>query len=131
MLGAELVHAIVNQDPSALTAVLAGTVDFRAITPSRSWEAATGEAVCDIVLGTWFPPERRIERLVALHVDESLPVPSLRYRFHVSRPDGHFVVEQHALYTCTDALVSSLHISCTGFLPTSHEDESRHGRIGA
>ena len=55
-LGARLAHAIAAKDESALRALLADDVDFRGLTPGRTWEGTGPDAVVRTVLGSWFEP---------------------------------------------------------------------------
>jgi hypothetical protein len=117
-LGEQFAHALVRQDAGALKQLVAPAVDFRALTPGRFWEAAdAGVVVDEMVLGTWFTPDRRITRLTELETDEVGDVERVRYRFDVTRPDGDFVVEQQAYYRAQAGEITWLRIICTGFLP--------------
>lgn len=97
-VGWRLVEALVGKDAQALRDLLSDEIDFRAVTPSGSWQASAPDEVVQVMLGTWFRPDRRVEDVLGLQVDETLPVARVGYRFAVRRPDGRFVVEQQALY---------------------------------
>ena len=66
--------AIAAQDAAALKALLAPDVNFRALTPGKSWESEDADAVVDdVILGKWFPPERSITAILRVDRDASAP----------------------------------------------------------
>ena len=91
-LGERFARSVAAHDADALKALLAPTVNFRALTPGRHWESDdANEVVDDMILGTWFSPERSITRI--LEVERStvgsvercrLPIPgeASRRRLH-------------------------------------------------
>ena len=44
--------------------MLAPDVDFRALTPNRTWEASDADAVVEIILGSWLEPKDEVEELL-------------------------------------------------------------------
>ncbi len=116
-LGVRLAHAIADQNRDELAALLAPDVRFRAITPGATWEASDPDGVCDIVLGTWFAPDRVVTRMLSVQLDQSLPVARVGYRLAVLRPEGHTHLEQQAMYVGEAGRMSSLWLCCTGFHP--------------
>jgi hypothetical protein len=121
-LGARFAQAVATQDPAAMKAVLSPSVDFRALTPSRAWEADdAGTVADDIVFGTWFASDRRVTDLVSVETDRLGPVEQVRYRLAVTLPDGFFVVEQQAYLRGDGEQISWLRILCTGFLPADRD----------
>lgn len=93
-------------------------VDFRAVTPGRSWESADADTVVDdIVLGTWFAPARGTLEVLALETEPLGTLERVRYRLGAERPDGRFLVEQQAYPEITDGRISSMRIVCSGYLP--------------
>jgi len=53
--GERLARALAAKDRDALCALLAGPVDFQALTPRRHWQASTGgQVVKEIILAHWF-----------------------------------------------------------------------------
>lgn len=116
-LGVRLVRAIADQDRDELTALLAPDVRFRAITPGATWDAGDPAGVCDIVLGTWFAPDRVVTGVLSVQLDQSLPVARVGYRLAVLRPEGPTEIEQQAMYVAGSDRMSSLWLCCTGFHP--------------
>lgn len=106
------------KDGAGLKTLLLADVDFRAVTPGRYWESADADTVVDdIVLGTWFSPERRITEVLAAECEQVGMLERVRYQLGVERPDGRFVVEQQAYLECTADRISALRIVCSGYLP--------------
>ena len=117
-VGERFAQALAAKDATALKALLAPGVDFRAMTPTRFWEATDPDEIVDEdLLGMWFSPEREIVSLLAVDHDASGPVERVGYRLHVRRPDGDFVVEQQAYYQSEGERISWLRIMCSGFAP--------------
>jgi hypothetical protein len=117
-LGARFVAAIAAQDPVALKAVLAPDVAFRALTPGRFWEADNADVLVDeVILGTWFAPDRSITAILGLSISAIGNVHHFAYRFRAKRPEGDFLIEQQAYVTATDGRISRLQILCSGFVP--------------
>jgi ketosteroid isomerase-like protein len=117
--GERFARAIAAKDAPALHDVLAPDVDFRAMTPGRFWEAATAKQVVDdVILGRWFEPSDRIDALESVESDTVADRERVVYRFHVTNPDGSFLVEQCAYYDVTDDdRISWLRVMCAGYRP--------------
>jgi hypothetical protein len=116
-LGERFARAVAAQDAAALKELLALRVNFRALTPGRYWEIDDADAVVDdVILGTWFSPERSITRILKLDCDSVGIVERVGYRFRVDLPDGEFIVEQQAYLKTQNDKVSWLRILCSGFV---------------
>jgi hypothetical protein len=116
-LGERLARTIATRDAEALRALFEPNVRFRALTPGKTWESEVADAVVDdIILGTWFSPERRITEVLAVDCVNLGSVDRVGYRFAVRFPDGDFIIEQQAYLKCKDARISWLHILCSGFI---------------
>lgn len=117
-LGEQFARAIAAKDRDRLCSILADSIDFRALTPQRYWEATNAEQVVDdIILGQWFEPADNIQELSSvatgsvgdrLHVD---------YRMRVRNASGEFCVEQQAYYRVSGAQIDWIRILCSGFQP--------------
>jgi hypothetical protein len=117
-VGARFARSLAAKDAGALKAVLRPDVDFRAMTPGKFWEASDPDTIVDdMVLGTWFSPERRITEVLAVETDHVGTLDRVGYRCKVQRPDGEFVIEQQAYYETDGERISWLRIMCSGFLP--------------
>jgi len=117
-VGERFVTALAAKDRDALTELLRPDVDFRAMTPSRFWEADDAATVVDdTMLGHWFEPQDVITDVIETESGRVGPRASLRYRFAVTSPDGPHVVEQQAYYETDGERISWLRIMCAGYLP--------------
>jgi hypothetical protein len=116
-VGERFARAIADKDAVALKALLRPEVDFTAMTPTKFWEGRDADAIVDdVMLGTWFGPERRITETLAVEADTIGSMGRVGYRFHVQRPDGEFTLEQQAYFQTEGDQISWLRIMCTGFL---------------
>jgi hypothetical protein len=117
VLGARFAESVAGKDKDGGKAVLHPGIEFRGMTPGRSWEASNPQEVTEILFDNWFEDHDRIERLVSC---ESEPVSTrnhLTYRFEVTNGSEDFIVEQHAFYEVLDGKISWLRVMCSGFLP--------------
>jgi len=116
-LGVRLARAIAAKDEAALRAVLADDVDFRGLTPGRTWEGTGPDAVVETVFGSWFEPADEIERVVDVSERGDVADTShVSYRFDLVTPGGSYVAEQQAYYRGTDT-IEHLRVMCSGFRP--------------
>ncbi len=118
-LGRRLARAIADKDEPALRGLLADDVDFRGLTPGRSWEASSPDEVVDIAFGHWFEES---DRIVGDHIDEGEPVGDtarVSYRFDIDNPDGTHVVEQQVYYRgdAEAGRIAYARVVCSGFRP--------------
>lgn len=90
-------------------------VEFRGMTPRRSWEAGDPDGVLEIYLANWFEDSDRIEALDRLEGDGFADVERVGYRLLVSNPDGRFAVEQQAYLTERDGRIGWMRVLCSGF----------------
>jgi hypothetical protein len=116
-IGEAYVDAVVSGDADRLSALLADDVDFRAVTPSRAWEAGSPADVLDIVLGHWFTPEDGPRELVRSSRDRFADRERVDYRMLVHGPDGDTLVEQTAYYAVRDGRIGWMRVACSGFRP--------------
>jgi hypothetical protein len=117
LLGAEFARALAVKDFARISELLAPEVDFRGLTPNRTWEAANSEAVVADILRHWFEDSDVIERLDRLDLDAVADRERVGYRFVVRNPDGRFVVEQQAYLTQRAGRIAWMRVLCSGFRP--------------
>jgi hypothetical protein len=116
--GEAFARALAAKDADALKKTLSPTLDFRALTPSRFWEADNAEAVVDdIVLGPWFGDSDCIDDLEAVETSEVGGRRRVAYRLRVSNPEGRFLVEQQAYYDTDGERITWMRILCAGYRP--------------
>ncbi len=114
--GGAFARAVAGKDRAGVLAVLDEHVDFRALTPNRSWEASSAEATAEVLFGSWFEPQDEIVALLGL--EDGPPVEDTQrvsYRLALRTPDGEFTAEQQAYYRTREGRIVHLRVMCSGF----------------
>jgi ketosteroid isomerase-like protein len=115
LAGPAFAQALAVRDFDKLRSLLDPEVEFRALTPRRSWEA-TGDAETLDLFQRWFDPQTVVEEIdVSSHVVGDRT--HLAYRFLGHDDDGPFVVEQHIYFTERDGRIDWMRMMCSGFMP--------------
>jgi hypothetical protein len=117
--GEQWVAAIVARDAAGLESLLADDIDFKALTPRRSWEGTTPGEVSDVVLGSWFDDDVTIERVEDVSTDAVGDTQRVGYRFLTTTDDGPHLVEQQAYYRSEGDTIGYLRVVCSGFRPVA------------
>ncbi|HLY50436.1 MAG TPA: hypothetical protein VKR21_14690 [Solirubrobacteraceae bacterium] len=115
-LGSRFAEALGRKDFDGIIELLDPKVDFKGLTPGRTWEATSAEAV-DGILHQWFEESDELEGIVALESDSVSDRQRVAYRFHGRNPDGTFVVEQQAYYAEAEGRINWMRVLCSGFRP--------------
>lgn len=115
--GLRFVDAIAAKDRDRLRDLLEPHVDFRGLTPSRSWEASTPNGVAEIAFGSWFEPQDHIVETLEARADQVEGRGRLHYRFRVESEGEMFLVEQHGYYDAVDGRITRMSLMCAGFRP--------------
>jgi hypothetical protein len=118
-LGAEFARAVAVKDYDRVLDLMHPEIDFRALTPSRNWEAGDADAVISDVLRQWFEDSDEIETLERLESDSFADRERVGYRFSVRNPDGRFLVEQQAYLSARDGRIGWMRVVCSGFRPAT------------
>jgi hypothetical protein len=118
-LGTDFARALAVKDSSRLVELMHPEIEFRGLTPNRSWEADGSEAALEVILGSWFEDEDEIESLDKLESDTVADRERVGYRFSLSCPDGRYVVEQQAYLSARDGRIGWMRVVCSGFRPVS------------
>lgn len=119
-LGGEFARALQHKDAARLVELLAPEIDFRALTPKRTWEAEDPEGVISIVFGHWFEDSDEIRTLERLETDEFADRQQVVYRFAIENPEGRFLVEQQAyLEPTSDGRIGWMRVVCSGYRPVA------------
>ncbi len=116
-LGAQLAHAIAAKNERGLRALFSTPVTFRGVTPRRFWDAEDPVGVSDIVLGTWFGPDKTITEVISLHTDTVGDMEKVSYRLAVDLESGPSVIEQVAYYSEQNDQITEIRLVCSGFRP--------------
>jgi hypothetical protein len=116
-LGADFARALAAKDSAAIRELIHPEIDFRGLTPSRSWEATDRDELISILLGSWFEEDDEIEALESVESDSVADRERVGYRFRVSNPDGRHLVEQQAYLAERDGQIAWMRVVCSGFRP--------------
>jgi hypothetical protein len=116
-LGADFARAFAGKDSARMRELLHPEVDFKGLTPSRSWEASGADAVIDILFGSWLEDTDQVEGLEAVEDDAVADRDRVGYRCSVTNPDGRFVFEQQAYLSARDGQIGWMRVVCSGFRP--------------
>src|SRR5262249_29976308 len=95
-LGPRFARALASKDFAAAADLLHPEVDFRGLTPSRTWEATGPQQVVDGILRRWFDDSDEIDELVSLETGAVADRRRVAYLLRGHNGDGPFVVEQQA-----------------------------------
>jgi hypothetical protein len=114
--GERFARALAAQNPAGLRAVLAGQVDFAALTPGRHWAATDpGQVVDEIILGHWFGADSQITELCSVTTGQVADCQHVAYRLRVRKDRADYLVEQQAFYTAHDGEIDWIRILCSGY----------------
>jgi hypothetical protein len=114
-IGADFARALAAKDSGRLLELMHPEIDFRGLTPNRSWEASGRDAVISMLLGEWFEDSDEIEGIERLESDEFADRERVGYRYSVRPPDGRFLVEQQAYLFARDGQIEWMRVLCSGF----------------
>ncbi len=87
------------------------------MTPRRTWEASTPDAVVSDVLEHWLEDADHIDELVGLETGSVGDRERAAWRFRGHNDDGPFVCEQQAYYAERDGRITWMRVLCSGFRP--------------
>ncbi len=118
-LGEDFARAVAAKDHARVLELLHPEVDFRGMTPTRIWEAATPEEIEAVLFAQWFEDKDVIEGIDALDTDSFADRERVGYRFRVRNPDGLHLCEQQAYVGERDGRIGWLRIMCAGFRPVA------------
>jgi hypothetical protein len=120
-LGVEFARALAAKDASRMRDLLHSGIDFRGMTPSRTWDASDPDAVIAIFLDHWFEKDDKIEAIDELDSSTFADRERVGYRFSLTCPDGPFVVEQQAYVSERDGQIGWMRVLCSGFRAAAPE----------
>jgi hypothetical protein len=110
--------AVLARDFSRVRGLLHPSIDFRAMTPSRIWEASDPAGV-EKVLRAWFEhPEREVQRVDPTEAASVEDTQRVGWRVYGTDGKGPFVYEQQAYLREDNSQVVWLRIMCSGPRPT-------------
>ena len=114
-LGADFARALAAKDSAAIRELIHPEIDFRGLTPNRTWEATDRDELISILLGSWFEDDDEIEALESVESDTVADRERVGYRFSINNPDGRFLVEQQAYLFARDGQIEWMRVLCSGF----------------
>ena len=114
-LGPRFARALAGKDFAAAAELLHPEVDFRGLTPNRTWEATGPGQVVDDILCHWFEDSDAIDELVSLETGAVADRQRVAYLLRGHNSNGPFVVEQQAYYAERDGRIGWMRVLCTGF----------------
>jgi hypothetical protein len=119
-LGERFAAALAAKDSDALREMLADDVDFKGLTPRKFWEASNPDEVLEVLFGSWFEDEDRIQRAASIDQGDDVgEVKRVGYRLEIDTPSGPHVVEQQVYYRDHEDKLDYLRVVCSGYQPTS------------
>jgi hypothetical protein len=116
-LGTEFARALAERDATRLRELIHPEIDFRGLTPRRSWEANDPDELLAILFGKWFEDTDEIRALEHVETDAVADRQRVGYRVSVTNPDGDFLVEQQAYLAARDGRISWMRVVCSGYRP--------------
>ena len=115
-LGEQFARAMAAKDFDRAVALLDPHVDFRGLTPNRTWQGSDGEEVREI-LGQWLEDSDTIEELTAVETGSFADRARVSYSLRGRNEEGPFVVEQQAYFTEREGRIDWMRVLCSGFRP--------------
>jgi hypothetical protein len=116
-LGAAFAEAFAAKDFERVAALLHPEVDFRGLTPRRTWEATGAREVVDDVLRVWLEESDVVEEVLDVQTGTVADTERVGYRLRGHNPDGPFIVEQQAYLRERDERIGWMRVVCSGFRP--------------
>ena len=118
------VDAVVARDLPRARELLDAAIDFRAMTPSRVWEANVPAGVED-VLRAWFDhPDRDVEHVEALESGWVADTRRVGWRVSGTDANGEFTYEQLAFARESKGRIVWLRVMCSGPRPVERHEQS-------
>ena len=116
-LGRQFAEAFAAKDFGRAEQLLDPQVDFRGMTPSRTWEASAAEEVASEILPLWLEDSDHIDELVEVKTGTMADRERVSYLLRGHNDDGPFLVEQQAYYAERDGRIVWMRVLCSGFRP--------------
>jgi hypothetical protein len=116
-LGERFAQALAAKDEAGVRAVTTPDLDFRAMTPSRFWEAHGHDDLLEVLFANWLEPSDEVVELVSTSTGEVSTRQHVTYRLHLRNADGDSLMEQQMYYDVVDGRISWARVMCSGFVP--------------
>ena len=118
-VGRDFAEALARKDFERIGELVDPEIDFRGLTPNRSWEATSAETLVGEVLTRWFEDSDHVEELLDVEEGTFADTERISYSFRGHNDKGPFVVEQQAYFTEKDGRIAWLRVLCSGFRPAN------------
>lgn len=119
VLGRMFAEALAAKDFERIAELLDPEVDFRGLTPRRSWEAIGPDQTVDEILTSWLEESDHVDELVSVETGTFADRATLSYALRGHNEDGPFTFEQRAYFTERDGRIDWMRVVCSGFRPTA------------
>jgi hypothetical protein len=116
-LGRGFAEALSTKDFDRITDIVDPEIDFRGLTPKRSWEASSADQLVAEILNEWLEPTDHPEGLINVETDEFADRHRVAYAIRGHNDDGPFQFEQQAYFTVRDGRIDWMRVVCSGFRP--------------
>ncbi len=116
-VGTEFAEALSRKDFARVVELVDPDLDFRGLTPNRTWQSSSAAEFVSEVLEKWFEEPDVIEEMIGLQAGAFADRDQVAYRFRGHNGDGPFVVEQQAYYTTEAGRINWLRVICSGMRP--------------
>jgi hypothetical protein len=116
LAGPAFAHALAGRDFAKMQSLLDPEIEFRALTPRRTWEA-NGDVPTVDLFRTWFDDATVIERVEHVETHAVGDRQHLVYRFSGRENGDPFVVEQQIYFTERGGRIDWMRMMCSGFRP--------------
>jgi hypothetical protein len=114
--GPAFAQALAARDFDKLQSLLDPDVEFRALTPRRTWEADGDSPTVDL-FRKWFDDATVIEQVDEVDTHAVADRQHLVYRFSGHDEGGPFVIEQQVYFTERGGRMNWMRMMCSGFRP--------------
>ena len=109
------------EDFSRIQSLVDEDIDFRAMTPSRVWEAEDPAEVREVLRGWFEHPEREVESVEPVEPSSVADTLRVGWRVHGQGADGAFLYEQQAYVREQNGRIVWLRIMCSGPRPIGRD----------
>lgn len=116
-MGTAFARALAAKDKDRLLGLMQPDIQFKAMTPRRTWEADDRDQVISVLLDNWFEDSDEIDSIERIDTDAFADRRRVGYRFNINNSDGRFVVEQQAYLSERDGQIDWMRVVCSGFRP--------------
>jgi hypothetical protein len=114
--GPAFAQALAVRDFEKLQSLLDPEIEFRALTPRRTWEADGDGPTVDL-FRRWFDEATAIDHVDRVETHTVGDRRHLVYRFSGHDDGGSFVVEQQIYFTEREGRIDWMRMMCSGFRP--------------